>query len=530
MSYRRQIKYDYKIQLSHEKPNLIQRLKPLMFTLVFAICGSAAWYFWPEPQTQDISQLVPPAELPEPAKSDASSIYKESQPQLTEVPLPLPLEEVSSSSANADAIPTLAVSERLENPTPVEQEPIISAESPDVEAEENPSNFSSADEQPWETVIVQSGDNMAHIFKRTGLSATELYNILESGKETEILKRLKPGQELRFRITDNRLQEMEYIQSATKTLKVTRIENGYKSVMIEIIPVSNITTSRGIISDSLFLAGQRAGISDNTLMQLTQIFGWDIDFILDIRKGDQFSVIYEELFVNGKKYRNGNILAAEFINRNKTFRAIRYKDSDGYADYYNENGDSMRKAFLRTPVRFSRISSKFNLKRKHPVLNRIRAHKGVDYAAPSGTPVKTAGNGKVVFAGRKGGYGNTVIIQHGERYSTLYAHLSKYRGGIKRGKRVKQGDIIAYVGKTGLATGPHLHYEFRVNGVHRNPLTVKLPKALPIAKKYLTDFKQSAKPWLLQLELLNTGNTDKKAIAEQHAKVSATNSEQAPTL
>ncbi|KPK40462.1 MAG: peptidase M23, partial [Gammaproteobacteria bacterium SG8_47] len=234
-------------------------------------------------------------------------------------------------------------------------------------------------------------------------------------------------------------------------------------------------------------AGQRAGLSDNLIMELAAIFGWDVDFALDIREGDEFAVIYEEHFLDGEKLRDGAIIGAEFVNQGQRYQAVRYTDPEGRGDYFTPDGMSMRKAFLRTPVEFSRISSRFGT-RKHPVLNKFRAHKGVDYAAPQGTPIKAAGDGKVIFAGTKGGYGRTAIIQHGGRYSTLYAHMSKFARGVRSGKYVRQGQTIGYVGSSGLATGPHLHYEFRVNGVHRNPLTVKLPEAAPISAALKSDF------------------------------------------
>jgi murein DD-endopeptidase MepM/ murein hydrolase activator NlpD len=216
-------------------------------------------------------------------------------------------------------------------------------------------------------------------------------------------------------------------------------------------------------------------------------------------------MIYEEKFKDGVKVQDGAILAAEFVNQGKSFRAVRYTHADGYTDYYNDTGYSMRKAFLRTPVNFTRISSGFSLGRKHPVLNTIRAHRGVDYAAPAGTPIKATGAGIVTFSGYKGGYGNVVILRHGEKYSTLYGHMSRFAKGISTGKRIKQGQTIGYVGMTGLATGPHLHYEFHVNGVHRNPLTVELPKALGIPGGIMADFKAKTTPLLSQLDNVITG-------------------------
>ena len=268
---------------------------------------------------------------------------------------------------------------------------------------------------------------------------------------------------------------------------------------------SRITNTSGIIDSSLFLAGMAAGMSDNLIMELAGIFGWDIDFVLDIRSGDHFTLVYEELYLDGHKQRDGNILAAEFVNRGKTYRAVRYVDAQKRADYYSPDGRSMRKAFIRTPVDFTRISSRFG-KRYHPTLKKRKNHHGVDYAAPRGTPIKAAGDGKLIFVGRKGGYGKTVIIQHGGKYSTLYAHMSKIKPGSRRGNRVRQGQVIGYVGSTGRSTGPHLHYEFRVNGVHRNPLTVRLPDAAPIKAQYKTDFLNKSRHLVAQLDVLQRTN------------------------
>ena len=356
----------------------------------------------------------------------------------------------------------------------------------------------------WHTAKVKRGDNLSLIFKRRGLSARQLQQILSLGEEPRrILKRLYPGDVLRLNIdAEGRLQQLVYDYDDTRTLEITRQGEAFSARLIEREAERRISHASGIINDSLFLAAQRAGLSDNITMELAAIFGWDIDFSLDIREGDSFTVIYEELYLDGEKLRDGEILAAEFINRGKVHRAIRFTDAGGRTDYYSPDGRSMRKAFLRSPVAFTRVSSRFSLGRRHPILNKIRAHKGVDYAAPRGTPVKATGDGRIVHRGTKGGYGKTVIIEHGSRYHTLYAHLSRYARGIRSGRRVRQGQVIGYVGSTGLATGPHLHYEFRVNGVHRNPLTVRLPDAAPLPRRYLAEFTASAKPYLAQLDLL----------------------------
>jgi len=265
------------------------------------------------------------------------------------------------------------------------------------------------------------------------------------------------------------------------------------------IPTNNetyghLTSVHATIAYSLALAGERAGLSDDLIMQLTNIFAWDIDFATNLYPGDQFTVVYENNEAN-----SGQIVAAEFVNRGKIFTAIRYKDREGNVNYYSPEGKTMRKAFLSSPVEYTHISSHFDTHRRHPILNRIRAHKGIDYAARTGTPVKSAGDGVVTFIGRKGGYGQVMIVQHGQRYETLYAHLSNFKRGLQNGDPVRQGEIIGYVGQTGLATGPHLHYEFRIDGIHRNPETLSLGDATPLSHHLLADFKAKSQPLLAQL-------------------------------
>lgn len=260
----------------------------------------------------------------------------------------------------------------------------------------------------------------------------------------------------------------------------------------------HITSVHGTINSSLSLAGQKAGLSNELILQLTNIFAWDIDFANNLHQGDQFTVVYEET-MRGNNSSDSQIIAAEFVNQDKILTAIRYKDSEGHINYYSPEGRPMRKSFLSSPVDYVRISSGFDANRKHPILNRIRAHRGVDYAARTGTPVKSAGDGEVIFRGRKGGYGQVMIVKHGEHYETLYAHLSDFKKGLENGDLVKQGEVIGYVGQTGLATGPHLHYEFRVDGVHRNPEKLNLAQSLPLHAELLADFKAQTQPLIAQL-------------------------------
>jgi murein DD-endopeptidase MepM/ murein hydrolase activator NlpD len=373
----------------------------------------------------------------------------------------------------------------------------------DIVADDNPLTDGGERAGEWHEVTVKSGDNLAIIFSRLDIPPLQLHKILTSGSAAHNLKKIYPGQTIRLQTdAENNLLRLEYQIDRLSMLEVRQLEDDYEIVTAHRTPERRVTNAAGVINSSLFMSAQDAGLSDNLTMEIANIFGWDIDFALDIRKGDAFTVLYEELYLDGEKIDDGNILAAEFVNNGRTYQAVRYTDAGGHTDYYSLDGKSMRKQFLRTPVSIARISSRFNLKRKHPILNKIRAHKGVDYAAARGTPIKATANGRIVHRGKKGGYGNTIIIQHGSKYSTLYAHLSKYRGGLKKGSRVKQGQEIGYVGSSGLATGPHLHYELRVNGVHRDPLRVKLPGAEPLDRKYLDDFMTQANTLLARLDLV----------------------------
>lgn len=355
----------------------------------------------------------------------------------------------------------------------------------------------------WNTFEVKSGDNLSTIFARAGLTARDVYEVAQSGDEIKPLLNLRPGQQVRFGFDySDELKQIKLQLSPVETLTVSRTDEGFETLTEQREYKRKQREVVGQINSSLFLDGRKAGMSDRLIMQMAHVFGWDIDFALDLRQGDSFKVIFEENHLDGEKVSDGNILAAEFTNRGKTFRAIRYTDDNGDSAFYAPDGASMRKAFTRTPVPVSRISSRFNPNRKHPVLNTNRPHRGVDYAAATGTPILSTGDGRVDFVGNKGGYGKTIVLSHAGKYTTLYAHMSRFKSGIKRGQRVKQGDTIGYIGSTGLATGPHLHYEFRVNGVHKDPLKVALPEAEPIADKYLADFKARSQPLLASLEAL----------------------------
>jgi murein DD-endopeptidase MepM/ murein hydrolase activator NlpD len=356
-----------------------------------------------------------------------------------------------------------------------------------------------ADTTEWEMKAVKPGDTLAQLFNNEGLSAQLLYQLTQS-EHGGSLNKLHPGDKVGFHLEDGSLHSFRLEKSLFESYVFTHTGKGFDSKQITLEPDVVETFAQGTIDSSLFETGINAGMSNNIIMQLATIFGWDVDFALDIRQGDNFSLIYQEKYLDGKKVGDGDILVARFENQGKAYTAVRYDDASGYAQYFTPAGLSMRKAFLRTPVDFTRISSKFNLSRKHPILHRIRAHKGVDYAARRGTPIRAAGDGKVIFAGRKGGYGKVLILQHGTSYTTLYAHLQSFGRGVRVGKRVKQGQSVAYVGSSGLASGPHLHYEFRVNGVHRDPLRVRLPHAKPIDSSQKERFLHYAQIMVMRLE------------------------------
>jgi len=358
----------------------------------------------------------------------------------------------------------------------------------------------------WQNVEVQSGDNLSAIFNTVGLTDQDLFRVLNSSEEAKILNRVYPGYQLDFLIPiEGQLERLRVLKTPLEGYLFTRNGNDYR--VAEILKEAQIHQAFkvGEISDSLFMAGQREQIPAVHIMEMANIFGGVIDFILDPRIGDQFSILYNEQFLEGQFIGNGQILATRFINQGRVFTAVRYINEEGEVGYFNPEGESMRKAFLRNPLDVFRISSNYNPRRRHPILNTIRAHRGTDYAAPRGTPIRATGDGRVTRASLYGSFGNLVIIQHSGGFETKYAHLSRFANGINPGDRVRQGEVIGYVGATGGATGPHLHYEFLVNGVHQNPRTVldRLPKAVSIEPEEMDRFHEQTAPLLQQFEELN---------------------------
>lgn len=343
---------------------------------------------------------------------------------------------------------------------------------------------------------VKNGDNLAIIFKRAGFSAQTLHKLINTNAETRKLTKIHPGEILSFATSENGdLAQLRYVISKTDTLFVTLNDEGNYDTSIDSKEIETLTkTAGGEISSSFWTSAIAAGLSERQIMNFADIFGWDVDFANDIRKNDQFGLMYESHYVDGEFIGTGKIIAAEFINQGQRYAAIRHTDGS----FYTPEGRSMKKAFLRAPVNFKYISSSFNPRRLHPVTGQVKAHRGIDYAARTGTPVVASGNGKVIKAGYSKYNGNYVFISHGTQYVTKYLHLNKKL--VKTGQKVKQGEKIGTVGSTGRVTGAHLHYEFLVNGVHRNPKTVKLPKSEPLPRSELTKFKPIAENFIAQLE------------------------------
>lgn len=350
-------------------------------------------------------------------------------------------------------------------------------------------------ELAWRDIKVLRNDSLAKIFERNGLSAKTLLQVSKSGEAANTLvRKLQPGQVIQLGYLEDEFVQLVYPLSKMNLIEIHKTDNGFTAQEIEKQVDVKQSFAAAEITSNFWNAGLQAGLTNRQIMNLANVFGWDVDFALDIRKGDSFAVVYEELYVEGEYVGTGDILAAEFINQGANFAAVRHTDGA----YYTPEGRSMRKAFLRAPVNFKYISSNFNPRRLHPVTGRVSPHRGIDYAARTGTPVVSAGDGRVIKSGYSRLNGNYVFIEHGKTYVTKYLHLNKRL--VKTGQRIKQNQKIGTVGATGRVTGPHLHYEFLVNGVHRNPKTVSLPKALPIDPAEKAAFSKTASQMIAMLQ------------------------------
>ncbi len=358
----------------------------------------------------------------------------------------------------------------------------------------------------WSEEKIQRGDTISSLLSRLNVDNQDISDFLQSARGTKSMQLLIPGKPIEAQTTpEGKLLTLRYIPNSDTMLVSERHDDGFQTHE-QAVPLEKRTTMKSArINHSLFGATDAANIPDAIAIQLADIFSSEIDFHLDLRKGDTFSVVYDGEYNKGGLVKPGRILAAEFVNQGKTYRAVYFQDHEGHGGYYTPNGKNLRKAFLRAPLAFSRVTSGFSM-RFHPILKEWRAHKGVDYGAPIGTPVHSVADGVVAFAGVQRGYGNLLVIQHSGQYSTAYGHLKSFARGIHKGSKVSQGDTVAYVGMTGMATGPHLHFEFRVAGIQRNPLTVAIPTSFPIAPKYRAAFFNIAKPLLARIDLLRNTN------------------------
>lgn len=360
----------------------------------------------------------------------------------------------------------------------------------------------------WHVDQVRRDDTLGSLLERVNIRNEAAVDFFHKAPEAGALaSQLRPGRTLLTKTTpDGFLLELQFQLDVDRALVVKQAGDGYTAEELPVILDNRVLLKSAEITSSLFGATDAANIPDQIAIQLANIFSSEIDFNLDLRKGDRFTVSYEASFSNGELVRTGRILSAEFVNQGKAYSAILYRDPQGRENYYTPDGKSLQKAFLRSPLEFSRISSGFTLARFHPVLKTWRAHKGVDYAAPTGTQVKAIADAIVSFAGVQGGYGNVVVLQHAGNISTVYGHLSRFAPGLRKGTRLAQGQALGFVGSSGMATGPHLHYEFRVRGEHRDPLKVALPTSVPLPGTLRADFLKQAQPLIAQLDLLRGSN------------------------
>lgn len=356
----------------------------------------------------------------------------------------------------------------------------------------------------WHQESIQRGDTIATILNRLDVNKEDTSAFLSAARDSRAMRQLRPDRTVYAQTTAaGELLMLKYFFGSEELFLMEKIDQEFKMSEQVIKFDAQVQMKSGVVKNSLFGATDRADIPNNVAMQLTEIFASDIDFYRDLRKGDHFTVVYESLQdESGEHAKNGRVLAVEFVNKGESHRAVYFESSNGGGGYYTPEGESLRKAFLMSPLTFSRISSGFTNARFHPVLKEWRAHKGIDYAAPTGTPVKTTAKGVVTFAGTQRGYGKIIIVKHDDKYETAYGHLSRFAKGLKKGSTVAQGDVIGFVGATGMATGPHLHYELRVDGVQRDPSKVILPSAQPIAHNDLQEFQNETKSLAARLDIM----------------------------
>jgi murein DD-endopeptidase MepM/ murein hydrolase activator NlpD len=375
----------------------------------------------------------------------------------------------------------------------------------------------------WKTLEVQPGQTLSEIFQGQGLNASDLAEVMASSKDTGALKTLHPGDQLAFLIDPaGHLQGFRFNPDSSNLVTLTAKPGGGMKVQTVALPVERrVHFAHGVVEGSLFAAGEKAGLSETMVLKLADVFKYDIDFIKDLKRGDRFTVVYDDIYRNGKYSGAGSIIAAEFYNNGHRYTAYRFKQSDGALAYYSQDGRPLRKALLRTPVSFTRVSSRFGI-RKDPVLGFTRLHAGIDYAAPTGTPIHAAGDGVIVRRGWVHGFGNFIAIKNTPKYTTEYGHMSRFAPGLHVGSHVTQGEVIGYVGQTGFATGPHLHYQVMVNGRPENPLTVTMPKPQPLSGKLMAEFKAQSAPMIARIQMIDSATQRLARVDGRHGNTETT--------
>lgn len=362
----------------------------------------------------------------------------------------------------------------------------------------------------WRNERVQRGDTVDELLRRLSIEDTSASDYLRKSAEAASFRKLPVGTEIQAETTaTGGLIALRYLDNDSAQILIDKQNGEFQSKALPALLETRLFVRTGEIKTNLYAATDEAGLPDAAANQVSELFSGDIDFHHDLRKGDRFTVVYEMTYSNGALLHTGRIQAAEFVNQGHTYRALYFQKDAQHGDYYTPEGKSVHKAFLRSPIEFSRVSSRFSLSRFHPILNKWRSHKGTDFAAPMGSKVRVTADGIVSVIGKQGGYGNVIMVNHQGRYTTVYGHLSRFAQGLHKGQHVAQGDTIGYVGMTGLATGPHLHYEFKVNGQQQDPLRVALPDAKPIDSSYLAAFQPVANELVARLNLLRNTNLAK---------------------
>lgn len=413
-----------------------------------------------------------------------------SLPELTELPV-------------IPEIPFIQVAEQVEiTPKAVLSQPTLTI----IENEsKKPATLASSNQikdNEWQTVNPRRGDSMATIFHRLGLSAQNLHAVLQNNPHSKVLTSIKPGQKLQFLISKNKLEKLVIPISDIQTLTIYRQNTLYKVVIDSKKTTTQNLFVTGTVKGSLSSTAQRLNIAPKVVSQMNQIMNKQLNLSQSVRAGDQFSIVYEAQYIKDKKVGIGDLLAFSYTSRGQTFQAIRHTNAHGEHEYYTPQGGSFKKAFSRYPIKFSHISSTFALSRFHPLLHYKRAHKGIDLAAPIGTPILATGDGVIAVIDRHNGYGNMIKITHDKTYSSIYGHMLKFQKGLSKGSRVRRGQVIGYVGQTGLATGPHCHYELHVNNQPRNPTTIGLPTAAPVPARELASFRAKSNNLFARLKLI----------------------------